>query len=197
MSTGKGFQGWGTPEKPGDEKLLAFLWNYKHTSPFEQAGFSIEVQAPLMVFREWHRHRTQSYNEFSGRYAKMPDVHYVPDASRVKAQSKKNKQGTGEETLPPEVVAEFLERISREQKMIYETYEWALSKGIAKEVARINTPISRYSKMVASANLRNWLAFLSLRLPENAQWEIRQYANIVAKIVSEKFPRTWELFQAK
>lgn len=194
MSTGKGFQGWGTPEKPGDEKLLAFLWNNKHTSPFEQAGFSIEVQAPLMVFREWHRHRTQSYNEFSGRYAQMPDVHYLPDPERIKAQSKKNKQGTGTDELPPEIVAEFLERIATEQRMIYATYEWALSKGIAREVARINTPISRYSKMVASANLLNWLKFLSLRLPENAQWEIRQYANEVAKIVAEKFPRTWTLF---
>src|SRR5688572_12551657 len=97
MSSGKGFIGWGTPEKPGDEKLLRYLWENQHTSPFEQAGFSVEVQAPIMVFREWHRHRTQSYNEMSGRYTQMPDVHYIPDPSRVKAQSKTNKQGTSTE----------------------------------------------------------------------------------------------------
>jgi hypothetical protein len=59
MSTNKGFKQWGTPEQPGDEKLLAFLYNNKHMSPFEMAGMTVEVCAPLFVFREWHRHRTQ------------------------------------------------------------------------------------------------------------------------------------------
>ena len=194
MSSGKGFLGWGTPEKPGDEKLLRYLWENKHTSPFEQAGFSIEVQAPIMVFREWHRHRTQSYNEMSARYIQMPNLHYLPDAACVKAQSKKNKQGTGEQELSPEIVAEFLKRTKEEQELIYTNYQWAIDNGIAREIARIDTPVSRYSRMVASANLLNWLKFLKLRLPEAAQWEIRQYANAVAQIVADKFPRTWELF---
>ena len=68
MSTGGGFRGW-----PQDEKLLRYLWDHKHASPFEMAGFVVEVKAPLFVFREWHRHRTQSYNELSGRYVAMPD----------------------------------------------------------------------------------------------------------------------------
>ncbi len=194
MSSGKGFLGWGTPEKPGDEKLLKFLWDNKHTSPFEQGGLTFEVQAPIMVFREWHRHRTQSYNEMSGRYTQMPDVHYLPEPSRVKGQSKTNKQGTSTQELSPEIVAEFLRRIKAEQEQIYSTYQWAIDNGIAREVARINTPISRYSRMVASANLLNWLKFLKLRLPEAAQWEIRQFADAVAAAVAEKFPRTWELF---
>lgn len=194
MSTNKGFLGWGTPEKPGDEKLLKFLWKNKHTSPFEQCGLTFEVQAPIMIFREWHRHRTQSYNEMSGRYTQIPNVHYLPEPSRVRAQSKTNKQGTDEQTLPPEIVAEFLRRTKEDQERIYANYEWALEQGIAKEIARINTPISRYSRMVASANLLNWLKFLKLRMPENAQWEIRQFANEVARVVAEKFPRTWELF---
>jgi len=194
MSSGKGFLGWGTLEKPGDEKLLKYLWKNKHTSPFEQCGLTVEVQAPIMVFREWHRHRTQSYNEMSGRYTQIPDIHYLPEPSRVKAQSKANKQGTGNQELPPEIVAEFLSRVKAEQEQIYATYQWALDHGIAKEISRINTPISRYSRMVASANLLNWLKFLTLRMPEAAQYEIRQYANEVAKIIEEKFPRTWELF---
>lgn len=195
MSSGKGFQGWGTPEKPGDEKLLRYLWEHKHTSPFEQAGFSIEVQAPIMVFREWHRHRTQSYNEMSARYVQMPNLHYIPDSSRVKAQSKTNKQATGPEELSPEITQEFLRRIKEEQDIIYANYQWAIDNGIAREIARLNTPVSRYSRMVASANLLNWLKFLGLRLPANAQWEIRQYAEAVEKIVSERFPRTWGLFK--
>ena len=68
--------------------------------------------------------------------------------------------------------------------------------GVAKEVARINTPVSRYSKMRAIGNLRNWLAFLTLRQDPAAQWEIRQYANAVGSIVEQLFPRTWELYQS-
>jgi thymidylate synthase (FAD) len=197
MSTGKGFQGWGTPEKPGDEKLLRYLWTHRHTSPFEQAGASFEAQAPIMVFREWMRHRTQSFNEFSARYAEMPDLHYLPDPSRIKGHSKKNRQATGDDDLPGEIVAEFRQRIEREQQMMYETYSWALGHGVAREIARINTPVSRYSKMRASANLLNWLRFLGPRMAESAQWEIRQYAEAIASEIERYFPRTWKLFEEK
>lgn len=194
MSSGKGFIGWGTPENPGDERLLKYLWKNKHTSPFEQGGFSIEVQAPIMVFREWHRHRTQSYNEMSGRYTQIPNIHYVPELDRIKSQSKTNKQGSEDEGIDPVIAEEFRRRIREEQELIYKNYEWALSQGISREIARVNTPISRYSRMVASANLLNWLKFLSLRTPKEAQYEIRQYANAVANIVKDKFPRTYSLF---
>ena len=193
MSTNKGFLGWGTPDTPGDEKLLRYLYENHHGTPFEMAGMIIEVQAPIMVFREWHRHRTQSYNELSARYAQMPDLHYMPLPQRVQAQSRANKQGS-EGALPQEIVEEFLRRIDAEQHAAYETYEWAIQNGIAKEVARINTPVSRYSRMRASANLRNWLAFLTLRMAPGAQWEIRQYANAVGTLIQKAFPRTWTLF---
>lgn len=221
MSTGKGFLGWDRPcpdcddgyqsrtKGPtldlcltchgetrliGDEKLLRFLWTNKHTSPFEQCGLSVEVSAPIMVFREWHRHRTQSYNEMSGRYTQIPDVHYMPERTRIQFQSDKNKQGSGE-PVPDSIAQEFQARIVMGQTVIEENYKWALEQGIAKEIARINTPISRYSRMVASANLLNWLKFLKLRMAENAQWEIRQYANALAGIVGELFPRTYALFK--
>jgi len=220
MSTNKGFVGWkgdgcrqcggtcldkennkcnkcqnGRIEE-GDEKLLRFLWTNQHTSPFEQCGMSIEVQAPIFVFREWHRHRTQSYNEMSARYTQMPDVHYLPSPDRVLGQDNKNKQGSKGQ-VSPEIQAEFLRRIKLEQEQIYADYQWALDNGISREIARINTPVSRYSRMVASANLLNWLKFLKLRMAENAQWEIRQYANAVTEIVGQLFPRTYSLFQEK
>ncbi len=195
MSTSKGFEGWGTLENPGDEKLLGYLWKNRHTTPFEQCGLNFEVQAPIMVFREWHRHRTQSYNEFSARYSQMPNLHYIPASSRIHLQSKINKQGTSESKLSEAIVSEFLDRIQKEQQQIYNTYQWALDQGIAREVARINTPISRYSRMVASANLLNWLRFLGLRQAENAQWEIREYAKVIGSIIKEHFPRTYRLFE--
>jgi thymidylate synthase (FAD) len=76
-------------------------------------------------------------------------------------------------------------------------YTQALEVGIPKELARLVIPVSRYSKMRASANLRNWLGFLTLRLDVKAQWEIREYAKAVGSIIEEKFPRTWQLFCEK
>src|SRR5690606_17419484 len=95
MSTGKGFLGWGPKEdgKPGDEKLLRYLWEHKHATPFEMAGLIVEVQAPIFVLREWHRHRTQSFNELSARYVPMPDLDYMPTVERVlMPPDGKNKQ---------------------------------------------------------------------------------------------------------
>jgi thymidylate synthase (FAD) len=184
----------GTGIVVGDEKLLKYLYDSRHTSPFEMGGMTVEIQAPIMVFREWHRHRTQSYNEMSGRYVQMPNLHYVPNPDRVKAQSASNKQGSGG-NLPKDVVDDFLKETAHIQKLIYDHYEKALKNGIAREIARINTPVSRYSRMRASANLRNWLGFISLRSASDAQWEIQEYSNAVLGFISDKFPRTATLFK--
>lgn len=206
---------------PGDAKLLRHLYEHRHSTPFEFGGLTLEVQAPLMVFREWHRHRTQSYSEMSARYVQMPDLHYVPSVERIIASARKqrNKQASGGGALhipdssipplvPPEVIgmfrrqvqseedtARFIQQLIRgEQKRVYDLYEQLLSFGVAKEIARIDTPVSRYSRMRATTDLRNWLAFLTLRMDPNAQFEIRQYAWCVADAIAVHFPRTYELF---
>lgn len=195
MSTGKGFKGWGTPDVPGDEKLLRFLWENKHATPFEMAGLTIEVKAPIMVFREWHRHRTQSYNEMSARYVPLPDENYVPSMERMLAggQAVTNKQASGA-SLPEADALEWLAELSDVYAHAQRVYESGIRRGIARELARLPVPVARYSRMRASANLRNWLAFLTLRQAPNAQWEIRQYANAVSEIVAQRFPRTASLF---
>lgn len=196
-STDKGFLGWGTKEKPGDEKLLKFLNDHKHSTPFEFAGLIIEIQAPIMVFREWHRHRTQSYSEMSARYTPLPNENYIPTAERCLVVNATNKQAgaakDANELTHASVLfwLELLDSIYRETETVYQQ---GLGIGIPKELARLCVPVGRYSKMRASANLRNWLAFLTLRMDSHAQWEIRQYANEVGKIIEETFPRTWELF---
>lgn len=225
QSTQKGFLGWGprvdkhgpdcnsadgrnNPSNcfcspaPGDEKLLEYLYKNKHFTPFEMVELTIQVKAPIMVFREWHRHRTQSYNEMSGRYIQMPNEHYVPKA---RVQDQKNKQGSSVEAPDLTIVDNWTNEwdqvitvknlIENEQRTLYQDYEAMLSAGVAKEVARINTPISRYSVMYAKANLRNWLGFLDLRTRPNAQWEIIQYANAVASIIKELWPRTYTLYE--
>lgn len=182
---------------PGDEKLLRYLWEHKHATPFEMGGLVIEVQAPIFIFREWHRHRTQSYNEMSARYVPLPDVNYVPTVDRLLLNSKTNKQaGTvaGAQALTVEVAELFranLEIMYANQEQLYQN---ALRAGVPKELARIHLPVGRYSRMRASANLRNWLGFLTLRMDPAAQWEIRQFAEAVGELVAERFPRTWGLF---
>ncbi len=197
MSTGKGFIGWGTDEIPGDERLLRYLHTNKHLSPFEMAGMTIEVQAPIFVFREWMRHRTASYSEMSARYMALPDYSYVPTVERLMMTSNGNKQSSKTQGTP-DMTAEKAERFLNNLVEMYDTqqqfYEEWLNAGVPKELARIDLPVGRYSRMRASANLRNWLAFMTLRCDKAAQWEIRQYANIVAKRISELFPRTYELW---
>lgn len=224
MSTDKGFLGWGPmcshgctighctqahdpddKQTAGDEKLLRYLYEHKHSTPFEFAGLTIECQAPIMVYREWHRHRTQSYSEMSARYVQMPNLHYVPSVRRIIESSKKsgNRQASGGgvlhvpgvESLTEIAHAEAIrERIRVEQQMVYANYEDFLSFGVSKEIARLNTPVSRYSRMRATGNLRNWLAFLTLRMDPAAQFEIRQYAWCVADAISKAFPRTAALY---
>lgn len=197
MSTAKGFLGWGTAEKPGDEKLLRYLYENRHSTPFEMAGAIFEVQAPIMVFREWHRHRTQSYNEMSARYIPLPDVNYVPSVERLMRNSKTNKQaGTakGARALTEDEAGGFQNDLRDIYEAAQELYESALEAGVPKELARLHLPVGRYSRMRAHANLRNWLLFLTLRMAPNAQWEIQEYARAVHAILVEAFPRTMALF---
>lgn len=178
---------------PRDLALLNTLYANKHATPFEMGELCIEVMAPIFVIREWFRHRSQSYNEFSGRYSQMPDLHYVPELNRMQKQSKFNNQGSGE---PMDKIEAFKMRSSmkEDQAHIYKEYERYLGAGMAKELARINTPGSRYSKFRAKTDVRNWLAFLLLRMDKAAQYEIRVYAEAVAQILKQLFPRTYNLF---
>lgn len=187
----------GTGKTIGDEKLLRFLYENKHATPFEMGGLVIEVQAPIFVFREWHRHRTQSYNELSARYTPLPDVNYIPTVERLLMHSTSNKQAaraSGAHELTIEQAHGFRASLEKSYAAAQDLYQSALAAGVPKELARVHLPVGRYSRMRASANLRNWLAFLTLRMATAAQWEIRQYANEVCTLVAQAFPRTHELF---
>lgn len=193
QSTQGSFRGW-----EADEKLLRYLYEHKHSTPFEFAGMTIEVQAPIFVFREWHRHRTQSYNEMSARYGPLPDVNYLPSVERLmmNADGANKQAGTvkGARELTEDAACVFRARLKGRFEEAQRLYEWALKSGVPKELARVGLPVARCSRMRATANLRNWLAFLTLRMDPAAQWEIRCYANAVGEIIAEKFPRTWAIF---
>ena len=199
MSTARGFLGWGTPEKPGDEKLLRYLWDHSHATPFEMAGFVVEVRAPIMVFREWHRHRVFSVNELSARYTPLPDENYLPTVERVlhanAATTNRQAQGSGRALDAADALA-WLDQLADVYEHAERVYRAGLAIGVAKELARLPVPVARYSVMRASTNLRGWLGFLRLRCDPAAQWEIREYANAVAGIVCDLYPRTYEVAAA-
>lgn len=219
MSTGKGFLGWDGADCPvcggraidddgrpcipcngkgvcHDERLLRYLYEHKHATPFEMAGAIIEVQAPIFVFREWHRHRTQSYNELSARYTPMPDEHYMPTPERCLIVDAKNKQaGAVADGLTHESVLQWLEELAFLYSQSEAVYQSGLKRGVPKELARLAVLVSRYSRMRASANLRNWMAFMTLRSAPDAQLEIRAYSNALSVFLAKSFPRTMELFQ--
>lgn len=195
QSTQGNFRGW---EK--DQRLLEFLYTSKpkHASPFEFAGMVIEVQAPIFVFREWHRHRTQSYNEMSARYSPLPDMNYMPAPERCLMVSGTNKQAgavTGSDQITHAAALDWLAALDLFYRSAENLYQTGLSLGLPKEVARVCLPVGRYSRMRAQATLRNWLAFLTLRMDPGAQWEIRQFANVVGSLIEIQFPHTWQLFK--
>jgi thymidylate synthase (FAD) len=199
QSVGGGFVSWdaygGHPK--GDAGLLRYLYEHKHSTPFEMAGAVFEVKAPIFVFREWHRHRTQSYSEASARYAPLPDENYVPSIGRLMLSSNTNGQA-GSAKGADELTRDSAEAFQNALKATYAAaegvYQLALKRGVPKELARLVLPVGRYSRMRASANLRNWLGFLTLRLDSNAQFEIRQYAHAVDAMLCRCFPRTMQLF---
>ena len=158
----------------------------------------IEVKAPIFVFREWHRHRTQSYNEMSARYAPLPNESYMPTVERLMLNPKDgNKQAgavKGSLVLTEENAKQFQESLQHTYDRFEYGYKAALDCGVPKELARCGMPVGRYSQMRASTCLRNWLSFLTLRMSPQAQWEIRQYANAVAQIIEQEFPKTYSPF---
>jgi thymidylate synthase (FAD) len=183
----------------GDEKLLRYLWENKHQTPFEMAGITIEVQAPIFVFREWHRHRVPfGYNELSARYTPMPNLNYVPAADRCFAGgghlTKQAGTVAGAELLTEENANRWRALVAKFYDDAEELYQRGLGIGLPKELARVVVPVGRYSRMRATGNLRGWLGFLALRTHPTAQWEIRQFALALQTILAERFPRTLELF---
>lgn len=142
-------------------------------------------------------HRTQSYSEMSARYTPLPDLNYIPTVERLLVNSKTNKQaGTikGAAELTEETAEQYRQRLKEHYATDQALYDMALTMGVPKELARSHLPVGRYSKMRASTDLRNWLAFLTLRMAPDAQYEIRVYADAVGNFIQQLFPRTWELF---
>ncbi|MCX7641929.1 MAG: FAD-dependent thymidylate synthase [Elusimicrobiales bacterium] len=173
-----------------DKKLIEYLLKHEHFTPFEHCVFQFHIKCPIFVARQWMRHRWGSYNEVSARYTEVKDEFYIPEKFRI--QDTKNKQGSlSSEQLEHKELIKIYENAVETS---YKIYLELLSKGIAREMARMILPVSSYTQFYWTVNARSLLNFLKLRLDEHAQYEIREYAKIIAKIFEEKMPWTWESF---
>lgn len=186
---------WRTGEDSGkDAKLIKYLLDNRHTSPFEHVQFTFEVKAPIFVFRQWHRHRTWSFNEISARYSELPDEFYVPELGQITTQSTDNKQMRTEERHPYANRGQAL-MIDACANSFY-IYDTLIRAGIPRELARTVLPVATYSKMFATVDLHNLLHFLTLRLHEHAQYEIRVYAEAMLELIKDVVPITMEVFES-
>lgn len=171
--------------------LIRYLLRHKHTSPFEMAEMKFELKMPLFVARQWVRHRTASMNEVSARYTELPDDMFVPEFFAV--QSADNKQGRGDE-FPEDIQGKMRGLVSETNDSAYGVYLGLLEAGVAKEIARGVLPLNIYTKFVWKMDLHNLMHFLNLRLDPHAQQEIREYAEVMQKLVALHFPITFEAF---
>jgi len=180
-----------------DEKLIEYLMKNRHTSPFESVVCSFEVEAPIFVFRQWHRHRTWSYNEISARYTELPEKFYVPSPSDIGVQHSSNKQMRHEVVLTDEEYAKRETEITNyttQCRDAYAAYEELIKAGWPRELARAVLPVSIFSRMVGTVNLHNLFHFLRLRLHVHAQAEIREYAEQMVNLILPHVPYAGRAF---
>lgn len=187
--------GSGTKSYRQDRALIHYLIRNWHTSPIEQVQLTFHCKMPIFVARQWVRHRTARLNEISGRYSVMKDEFYVPAPEQIRPQSTDNKQGRSEERMTPEAEAEVRELFESDQKRVYGNYEKLLEMNVAREIARNNLPLSLYTEWYWQIDLHNLFHFLRLRMDAHAQYEIRVYAEALAKCAQAVAPMAYEAFE--
>ena len=186
--------GEGTKSVSQDGALIDYLLRHQHTSPFEQVVMTFHVKMPIFVARQWVRHRTGRMNEVSGRYSIMKDEFYVPEAGKVAPQSTDNKQGRASEAFDKETADKIIAQLEKGQKEAYENYSELIDSGLAREIARINLPLSLYTEFYWEMDLHNLFHFLKLRLDSHAQYEIRVYAEVILEMCRKVAPMATESF---
>lgn len=180
---------WRAGEDTGsDNRLINYLWRNRHTTPFESVELQFDVKAPIFVLRQWHRHRTWSFNELSGRYRELPEEFYIPKPEHVGVQSTSSKQARVVDLAAAGLDAEavdFIHDLQRHSEHGFQLYRKHLGTGTPRELARLFLGLNTYSHQFAKIDLKNLLGFLDLRDDPHAQMEIRVYAEAM-KVFARK-----------
>lgn len=186
--------GAGTKKSREDRGLIRYLLRHAHTTPFEMCELKLHLRVPMDCWRQWIRHRTANVNEYSTRYSVAIDASQQTEPGQWRRQSSDNKQGS--EGWMDEETGRQLSAAERElQEYARRVYAERLEKGVAREQARKDLPLSTYTEAYWKVDLHNLLHFLWLRMDPHAQWEIRQYANVIGReIVARWVPMAWEAF---
>ena len=171
-----------------DRKLIEYLLEHGHFSPFEHSVFQFHIKCPIFVARQWMRHRIASYNEISARYTEVHDEFYFP--SEFRAQDRSNRQGSLQSANLDQ--KKLLAIYDKAIKSAYASYKELLDAGAAREMARLVLPVAQYTQFYWSINARSLLNFIHLRADSHAQWEIRRYAEAIQGMFREKMPWTWD-----
>jgi thymidylate synthase (FAD) len=187
--------GAGTKSYREDSALIDHLLRNEHTSPFEQVILTFHVKLPIFVARQWIRHRTARVNEISGRYSVMKDDFYLPALADVAMQSADNRQGRSAEALPEDDARSCVARMEAGQRAAYEEYSGLVDAGLARELARIDLPLSLYTEWYWQIDLHNLFRFIQLRLDPHAQLEIRAYARVLLDISRKVAPAATSSFE--
>jgi thymidylate synthase (FAD) len=175
-----------------DERLIDYLLENFHSSPFEMCEIKLKLTMPIFIARQWMRHRMASINEYSGRYSEMKDMMYIPDEFRF--QSKVNHQGS--DGLLDEQTNKNTNLILKVySEDTFKLYQHLLERGISREMSRIVLPLSTYTSFFWKIDLHNLLKFLKLRMDPTAQQEIRDYADKIWDMVKIWVPLTAKSFE--
>lgn len=186
--------GTGTKTLREDVGLINYLISHRHSSPLEMCEIKLHVKLPIFVARQWIRHRTGSFNEYSGRYSVMDKDFYTPSSENLGLQSTSNNQGR-EGRLDESVARTSIESIADHSKAAYLLYEDLLHNDVAREIARMVLPVNFYSQWYWKVNLKNLLDFLVLRTDPHAQYEIRVYAEEIEKILRQWLPVVYSAYK--
>ena len=184
-----------------DAKLIKFLWDERHTSPFRHAAMTFEVYAPLFVARQWWKHAVASthlddqngWNESSRRYITENEEFYVPEADQWRSKPANSKQGSGEPIMEGKGNY-FTSALNSYIEQGEELYQRAMDQEVAPELARLFLPAyGMYVRWRWTVSLHGVLTFLDQRLPQDAQYEIREYAEAVKQLTKDTFPHTYSV----
>ena len=184
--------GYGTRKQSATRGLLRYLRRHKHTTPSEMVELKFHCCMPMFIARQWIRHRTASVNEYSGRYSLMPMLFYTPDAAQLQTQSKRNNQGRSGQAVDRSKYDEAQRRWTDIRSASTGAYAWLTANEVARELARIDLPLSTYTQWYWKIDLHNLLHFLTLRVDAHAQWEIQEYGRVMAGMLKRVAPLSYE-----
>src|SRR5450432_3638226 len=184
--------GYGTRQTSQTRGLLRYLRRHLHTTPSEMVELKFHCSMPMFVARQWIRHRSANVNEYSGRYSLMPMLFYTPSEEQLQTQSRKNNQGRSGTAVAPEKYAEAVGRWNEIRERSRDAYEWMTLEDMARELSRIDLPLSTYTQWYWKVDLHNLLHFLKLRVDPHAQWEIQEFGRVMAGMLKRVAPLSYE-----